>query len=337
MTDDPNSPTHNEELSWHALDPEEILKHWSTPLENGLSTEEAQHRLETYGSNQLAAAARTTLLQMLWDQFNSFIVILLVVAAIVSAVLGDTKEAAAILAIVVLNAGLGVVQERLAEEALAALQKLAAPEAQVVRDGRRQMIPSPGLVPGDIVILEAGNYVPADVRLLEAVNLRVEEAALTGESVPVQKDANIKLKADIPLGDRKNTAFMGTLISYGRGRGVVISTGMRTQIGLIARMLQSVDREPTPLQRRLEELGKILGWGALAICGLVFVVGWIRGNNPLDMFILAVSLAIAAVPEGLPAVVTISLAIGMREMIKQHALIRRLSSVETLGSATVIC
>jgi Ca2+-transporting ATPase len=337
MPDQQTSGHRKEEFFWHALEPEEILRHWSTPLENGLSREEVERRQDIYGPNQLAQAARVSFWRMLWDQFNNFIVILLIVAALVSAILGDVKEAAAILAIVVLNAALGVIQDRRAEEALAALQKLATPDAQVVRDGRRQLIPSPELVPGDIVVLEAGNYVPADVRLLEAYNLKIEEAALTGESVPVQKDANIKLKADIPLGDRKNTAFMGTLISYGRGRGVVISTGMRTQIGFIAQMLQSVDREPTPLQRRLNGLGRVLGWGALAVCGLVFAIGWLRGNNPLDMFILAVSLAIAAVPEGLPAVVTISLAIGMREMIKRHALIRRLSSVETLGSATTIC
>jgi Ca2+-transporting ATPase len=326
-----------ENLSWHALGPEETLKYWATQLESGLPEVEAKRRQDIYGRNQLEEARRASFWKMLWDQFNNFIVILLIVAALISGLLGDVKEAAAILAIVILNAGLGVFQERRAEEALAALQKLAAPEAQVVRDGRRQSLPARELVPGDIVILEAGNYIPADVRLLEAVNLKIEEAALTGESVPVPKDANIKLKPDIPLGDRKNTAFMGTMISYGRGRGVVISTGMHTQIGLIARMLQAVDREPTPLQRRLNDLGKILGWGAVVVCALVFLIGWIRGNNPLDMFILAVSLAIAAVPEGLPAVVTISLAIGMREMIKRHALIRRLSSVETLGSATVIC
>jgi Ca2+-transporting ATPase len=247
MTDLSSSKQGGEELSWHALDPAEILKHWATPVEKGLSSEEAGHRLDLYGPNQLEETPRITFLRMLWEQFTSFIVLLLIVAAVVSAFLGDIKEAAAILAIVILNAGLGVFQERRAEEALAALQKLAAPEAQVVRDGRRQQISSHQLVPGDIVLLEAGNYVPADLRLLEAVNLRIEEAALTGESVPVQKDANITLKADIPLGDRKNTAFMGTLISYGRGQGIVISTGMRTQIGLIARMLQSVEEEPTPL------------------------------------------------------------------------------------------
>ncbi|HSQ17228.1 MAG TPA: cation-translocating P-type ATPase [Anaerolineales bacterium] len=344
--------------SWHALDADRILNELATPAEYGLSAEEAARRLVQYGPNQLAEAPGTTFLQMLWDQLNNFVVIMLIVASVISALLGDYEEAAAILAIVVLNTILGVVQERRAEQALAALKKLASPDAQVLRDGRRQTVPAPQLVPGDIVLMEAGNYIPADVRLLEAINLRVEEAALTGESVPVQKDANIRLQADIPLGDRKNTAFMGTLVNYGRGRGVVVSTGMRTQIGLIAEMLSNVEREPTPLQRRLDQLGKILGWAALSICALVFVVAIFRytdlslitapGKGLLayleqakeqivEMFMLAVGLAIAAVPEGLPAVVTISLALGMREMIRRHALIRRLSSVETLGSTTTIC
>ena len=321
----------------HALTSEEIIQELATPPETGLTSTEAANRLRLYGPNQLEEAPGVTVWQMLWEQFNNFVVILLIVAAVISAFLKDYEEAAAILLIVVLNAALGVVQEHRAEQALAALRKLAAPDAQAVRDGYRQSVPAVGLVPGDIVLLEAGNYVPADVRLLEAINLRIEEAALTGESVAVQKDAEIRLEAHVPIGDRKNTAFMGTLVSYGRGRGVVVSTGMRTQIGLIAEMLQSVEREPTPLQRRLDQLGRTLGWIALAVCGVVFVVGWLRGNDPLDMFMLAVSLAIAAVPEGLPAVVTISLALGMREMIQRHALIRRLSSVETLGSATTIC
>jgi Ca2+-transporting ATPase len=323
--------------SWHALEPEEIIKELATPPEVGLSSEEVNRRLEIYGPNQLEEAPGTTFLQMLWEQFNNFVVYLLIFASIISAVLGDYKEAVAIMAIVLLNAALGVIQERRAEQSLAALRQLAAPEAQVLRDGHRRSIPAQELVPGDIVILEAGHYIPADVRLLEAVNLKIEEAALTGESVAVQKDANIRLEEDVPLGDRKNTSFMGTMVSYGRGRGVVIATGMRTQIGMIAEMLQSVEREPTPLQNRLNQLGRALGWAAIVVCGLVFVVGWVRGSDPLEMFILAVSLAIAAVPEGLPAVVTISLALGMREMIKRHALVRRLSSVETLGSATTIC
>jgi Ca2+-transporting ATPase len=279
----------------------------------------------------------------------------LIVASIISALLGDYVEASAIMAIVVLNAVLGIVQEQRAEEALAALKRLAAPDAQVLRDGHRQSVPARDLVPGDIVFLEAGNYVPADMRLLEAINLRVEEASLTGESLPVQKNAASVLEKHVPLGDRKNTAFMGTLVSYGRGRGVVVSTGMRTQLGLIATMLQTVETEETPLQRRLDQLGKTLSIASLILVAIVFIVALINYTDigglftgPLgylkeyageitEVFIIAISLAIAAVPEGLPAVVTISLALGMREMIRRHALIRKLSSVETLGSATVIC
>jgi len=320
---------------WHALPAGEVLKKLDVQDE-GLTSEEAAQRLSQYGENQLQEAPRATFWQMLWEQLNNFVVIMLIVASIISAVLGDYVEAAAIMAIVVLNAILGIVQESRAEEALAALQKLAAPDAQVIRDGRRQVVPARKLVPGDIVLLEAGNYIPADVRLLETMNLKVEEAALTGESVPVQKVDDI-VDEDASLGDRKNSAFMSTLVSYGRGKGVVISTGMKTQIGLIASMIQGIHTEETPLQKRLDQLGKTLGWAALIICGLVFGIGWIRGYDPLEMFIIAVSLAIAAVPEGLPAVVTISLALGMREMIQRNALIRRLASVETLGSATVIC
>jgi P-type Ca2+ transporter type 2C len=322
---------------WHSITAEEVLERLATFSEMGLTQEEATRRLEQYGPNQLQEAPPTTFMQMLWDQLNNFVVILLIVAAVISAILGDYIEAAAIIAIVVMNATLGVVQERRAEQALAALRKLAAPEAHVIRDGSRRSMPSHQLVPGDLVLLESGNFIPADVRLFEAVNLRVDEAALTGESVPVKKDAAVRLEEDIPLGDRKNTAFMGTVVSYGRGKGVVVSTGMYTQIGIIAEMLQAVEHEPTPLQRRLDSLGKVLGWAALAICAMVFLVGWLQGGDPLDMFMIAVGLAIAAVPEGLPAVVTISLALGMREMIKRHALVRKLSSVETLGSATIIC
>jgi Ca2+-transporting ATPase len=322
--------------AWHALPAGEVLKHLGVQ-EEGLTSEEAAKRLSQYGENQLQEAPRPTFWQMLWAQLNNFVVIMLIIASIISAVLGDYVEAAAIMAIVVLNAILGIVQESRAEEALAALQKLAAPDAQVIRDGRRQVVPARKLVPGDIILLEAGNYVPADVRLLETMNLKVEEAALTGESVPVQKVDDRVLKEDASLGDRKNSTFMSTLVSYGRGKGVVTDTGMKTQIGLIASMIQGIHAEETPLQKRLDQLGKTLGWAALIICGLVFGIGWIRGYEPLEMFIIAVSLAIAAVPEGLPAVVTISLALGMREMIRRNALIRRLASVETLGSATVIC
>jgi len=339
-------------ISWHALNSTDVLEQLATRTESGLSSEEVQARQETYGLNELEEAPPTTFLEMLWDQINSFVIYMLLGAAIISAVLGDYTEAIAIMAIVILNAIMGIVQENRAEAALSALKKLAAPEANVIRDGHRASVPATQLVPGDIVFLEAGNYIPADVRLLEAVNLKIDEASLTGESVAVDKNAQTRLEEDIPLGDRRNTAFMGTLVTYGRGMGVVVSTGMHTQLGMIATMLQRVEDEQTPLQRRLDGLGKVLGWGSLAVCGLVFVIGAIRfmlepGTVGIfsqaalerftELFMVAVSLAIAAVPEGLPAVVTISLALGMREMVRRHALIRKLSSVETLGSATVIC
>lgn len=322
---------------WHALDNTDLFRKLDTSVDKGLTTDEAERRIQKHGYNELKEAPQPSFFQLILDQLNNFIVIILIVSSIVSAIMGDYIESAAIIMIVILNAVLGVVQEKRAEEALAALRKLAAPEAHVIRDGFHKIIPSRELVPGDVVILESGNYIPADLRLLESVNLRIEEAALTGESIAVEKDARVVLQQDIPLGDRRNTAFSGTLVSYGRGKGVVVSTGMHTQIGMIAAMLQAVHEEPTPLQRRLDQLGKTLGIASLAVCGIVFVVGWIYGNDPKQMLLIAVSLAIAAVPEGLAAVVTITLALGMREMIKRHALIRRLASVETLGSTTVIC
>ena len=359
------NPPETEKSNWHALAPAAVLEDLRV-ADDGLTSAEAAKRLEQYGPNQLIEAAGTSFWQMLWAQLNNFVVILLLVAALISGLIGwqeythtgevaEFVEAGAILLIVVLNAVLGIVQEGKAEEALASLKKMAAPEAQVLRDGHRKSIPSHELVPGDIVYLEAGNYVPADVRLIEAINLRVEEASLTGESLPVQKNASVLLEKDVPLGDRKNTAFMGTTISYGRGRGVVTDTGMRTQLGLIAEMLSTVETEETPLQKRLDELGKTLSLLSLFLVAIVFVVAIINytdvgmlfktpleyfklyGKEMTDSFIIAISLAIAAVPEGLPAVVTISLALGMREMVHRHALIRKLSSVETLGSATTIC
>ena len=343
---------------WHSKRVHDIATALATRLEQGLTPEEVAARLDKYGHNELTEAPRPGLLRLVLAQLTNFVVLILIVASVISLLLGEEVEAVAIMAIVVLNAFIGVLQETRAEEALAALKKLAAPDASVIRGGRRLTVPGRELVPGDIVILEAGNYVPADIRLIESVNLRIEEAALTGESVPVEKRAQEVLEQDIPLGDRKNTAFLGTLISYGRGRGVVVATGMGTQIGMIASMLQTLEQEPTPLQNRLEALGKQLGIGALIVCAVVFLVAIFRQTDVglitapdggllpyiavfqgqvVDVFLIAVSLAIAAVPEGLPAVVTITLALGMREMIKRHALIRRLASVETLGSATVIC
>jgi len=334
-------PAGDFDVTWHALSREQVLEKLDSGLGKGLSSQEASERQKKYGPNQLAEGKKTTFWQMVYDQLNNFVIIMLMVAAIISAIVGEPVDSAAIVAIVVLNTIMGVVQEGRAQEELEALKKMASPEAMVLRDGHRVSLPARELVPGDIVFLETGNFVPADMRLIEAVNLKIEEAALTGESVPVDKNAAAVLDADATLGDRKNTAFSGTVVTYGRGKGIVVSTGMNTQIGLIATMLQSVEDEETPLQRRLDQLGKTLGWATIVISALVFISGLIEGGtgseNILNMFMVAVSLAIAAVPEGLPAVVTISLALGMREMVKKHALIRRLSSVETLGSATVIC
>jgi len=340
----------------HALAIHEAAREYETHIEQGLTSEQAHQRLAQYGANELVERPRPGFLKLLFDQFNNFLVIILIVAAVISLFLGEVVDAVAIMAIVALNAILGVVQESKAEQALAALKKMAAPSAFVIRDGHRISIPAKELAPGDIVLLEAGNYVPADMRLLETVNLKVEEASLTGESVPVNKDARMVLDRDIPLGDRKNTAFMSTLITYGRGTGLVTATGMHTQIGMIAEMLQSYEEEDTPLQQKLDQLGKFLGIFSLAICVVIFVYGVIRDTNPgqilaqslsaylaehtgeiVELFMTAVSLAIAAVPEGLPAVVTICLALGMQRMVKRHALIRKLPAVETLGCATVIC
>jgi P-type Ca2+ transporter type 2C len=340
----------------HALPVERAIEDLETHLEQGLTSEEARARFERYGANELQERPRPGFLKLLLAQFNNFLVIILIVAAVISLLLGEVVDALAIIAIVILNSALGVVQESKAEQALAALKKMAAPNAQVIRDGKQATIAARELVPGDIVLLEAGNYVPADLRLVESVNLKIEEASLTGESVPVNKDARVVLDDDIPLGDRKNSAFMSTLVTYGRGRGMVVSTGMTTQIGLIAEMLQSYEEEDTPLQQKLDELGKTLGVISLVVCGIIFIYGILRDTQPrmivaeglsaylgafgqeiVDLAMTAVSLAIAAVPEGLAAVVTICLALGMQRMVSRHALIRKLPAVETLGCATIIC
>ncbi len=344
------------QIPWHSQSIETVAAQLKTKLDAGLTAADAQTRLTQLGPNELREKPPTPFIKLVLAQLNSFVVILLIVASVISALLGDWVEAAAIMAIVVLNAVLGVVQESRAEAALAALKKMSAPEADVIRDGHRQKIPGRDLVPGDVVLLEAGNFVPADLRLIERVNLKINESSLTGESDAVEKQASMTLKEEASLGDRKNAAYMSSMVTYGRGRGIVIGTGMQTQIGLIAEMIQSFEEEPTPLQKKLDQLGKTLGVAALVICALVFVVAVLRDTNLgvifsaglgayfqqfqdklVETFLVAVSLAIAAVPEGLAAIVTISLALGMREMIRRHALIRKLSAVETLGSATTIC
>ncbi|MBI4203816.1 MAG: HAD-IC family P-type ATPase [Betaproteobacteria bacterium] len=340
----------------HSKSIEEIVNEFRTHLDRGLTQEEAQDRLRKLGANELTEKPRPGFLALLWGQFNNYLVIILIVAALIALALGEWVDSIAIMIIVVLNAVVGVIQESKAEQALAALKKMAAPNAQVIRDGEQVAIPSRELVPGDIVLLEAGNYIPADLRLVSSVNLKVEEASLTGESVPVEKKAAMVVDKDVPLGDRKNSAFMSTMATYGRGKGVVAATGMNTQIGLIAEMIQSYEDEATPLQQKLQHLGKVLGTVTIAICAFVFVYGLIRDTKLTDIFTIgflnylqgeqkdiinlfmtAVSLAIAAVPEGLPAIVTICLALGMQQMVKRHALIRKLPAVETLGCATVIC
>ncbi len=340
----------------HGKPVEQLANELGTHLEQGLAPREAQARLAAHGANELTERPRPGLLALLAQQFNNYLVLILVAAALVSMALGEWVDSIAILVIVVLNAAVGVVQESRAEKALEALRRMSAPSAQVVRGGEQVTVPGRELVPGDIVRLEAGNFVPADVRLVETHRLKVEEASLTGESVPVDKDAALLLDADIPLGDRRNTAFMGTLVTNGRATGLVTATGMATQIGLIAEMIQSFEAEQTPLQRKLAQLGKVLGTASLAICAVVFVYGLFRDANLataldgslagyleaqraviVNLFMTAVSLAIAAVPEGLPAIVTICLALGMQRMIRHHALIRRLPAVETLGCATVVC
>ncbi len=340
----------------HAKAIDELVDGLKTHLEFGLDSAEAAARLAQQGPNQLHERPRPGFAALLWGQLNSFLVILLMCAALISLALGEVIDSIAIMIIVALNAVVGVIQESKAEQALAALKRMSAPSAQVIRDGRQVAIPGAAIVGGDIVLLEAGNYVPADLRLVETVNLRIEEASLTGESVPVEKHAGVVLDKEIPLGDRRNTAFMGTLITYGRGQGIVTGTGMNTQLGLIAEMLQSFEAEDTPLQKKLAQLGRVLGSACLVICALVFILGLVRDTHLLQavdlgivnylrqdqkqiigLFMMAVSLAIAAVPEGLPAIVTICLALGMQRMIRHHALIRKLPAVETLGCATVVC
>ncbi len=254
----------------HGKSIHDVISEFQTHLEQGLSQKEAQERLQKFGGNELTEKPRPGFLSLLWDQFNNYLVIILIVAALIALALGEWVDSIAIMFIVALNAVVGVIQESKAEQALAALKKMSAPNAQVMRDGHQVTVPGRELVPGDIVLLEAGNYIPADMRLITTVNLKVEEASLTGESVPSEKNAAVVLDKEIPLGDRRNSAFMGTIVTYGRGTGLVTGTGMSTQIGLIAEMIQSFEDEDTPLQQKLEHLGKVLGTIVLVICAFVF-------------------------------------------------------------------
>jgi Ca2+-transporting ATPase len=326
--------------SWHSLPVEVLITQLRTNFDSGLSADEAHRRQQIEGFNELPEAPPPSLLRLFLSQFTSVIVWVLIGAAVLSGLLEDWFDAAAILAIVLLNSLLGFIQEYRAERSLAALRKMSLATARVLRGGMLRSIPARELVPGDVVALEAGDRIPADARLIYTTNFQTQEASLTGESTPVSKDARAIDAAEVPLADRLNIAFMGTMAVSGKARGVVVKTALRTELGRIAAMMQTAAEEEsadTPLQRRLEQFGYTLLWLALGVVSVVFVLGALRGEPLIAMFLTAVSLAVAAVPEGLPAVVTITLALGVTRMVKRHALIRKLPAVETLGSATVIC
>lgn len=323
-------------MSWHLIEVDTALEELqSDPL--GLTSAEAQSRQTRYGENELVEKGGRKPLHILWEQLTATMVLILVAAAVAAALLGDSKNAIAILAIVVLYTILGFIQEYRAEKAIASLKRLSTPNVRVFRDGTLLELSARQLVPGDVIQLETGNVVPADLRLIESVNLRIQEAALTGESEAVEKQTLKLVGENLPLGDRRNLAYMGTIITQGRGRGLVVATGMQTELGKIASLIQSSGVEHTPLQRRLDRLGKILAGVGVVIAALVFVMGLLRGDGIRHMLLTAVSVAVAIVPEGLPAVVTITLALGAQRMLKRNALIRKLPAVETLGSVTVIC
>ena len=328
----------------HSKTREEVLKSLSSNAERGLTSSQVAELQGKFGPNKLSEGKKKTNLQRFLEQFKDVMIIILLLAAAVSFVVAcfghdpmEFFEPALILLIVVLNAVLGVVQESKAEKALDALKNMSAPHARVIRDGQEQVIDASGLVPGDIIRLEAGDFVPADARLLKSVSLKSEESALTGESVPSEKDAEAAVEEKAPLGDRDNMVFSGCSVTYGTATAVVTGTGMQTEMGKIAGMLAGEQDTQTPLQQKLSQLGKYLGFVALAACAVIFVVGLINGIHVLEIFMTSVSLAVSAIPEGLPAIVTIVLAIGVQRMVKKNALIRRLPAVETLGSASVIC
>ncbi|MDE2180707.1 MAG: cation-translocating P-type ATPase [candidate division NC10 bacterium] len=321
---------------WHTLSNETVFAHLkSTPT--GLTEAEAAQRLAEYGPNELQAAHRISPWTILFEQFKNVLIVILLVATALSAFLGHGIEALAIAVIVLFAVLLGFVQEYRAECATEALRKMVAPTATAFRDREEVEIPARALVPGDVVLLRAGDKIPADVRLIEAVNLQIEEAALTGESIPVDKYAAPLTNGELTLGDRRNMAYAGTAATYGRGRAVVVATGMHTEFGKIAQMLQTVETGRTPLQENLDKVGHVLAWAAFVVVAAIVVLGLYRGQPFIEMLIFGIALAVAVVPEALPAVVTISLAIGVQRMVKRHALMRRLSAVETLGSTSVIC
>ena len=331
-----------EEHNWFNKDILDVEKELQTDINKGLTAEQVKEKTEKYGLNELQAAKKKNLLQRFLDQFKDFSIIVLIIAAIVSGAVGIAQgegvtDTIIILIVVIVNAVIGVVQESKAEKSLEALQKLSDHAAKVIRNGSMSVIPAKELVPGDIIVLDTGDYIPADLRIVEAVNLKSQESSLTGESVPVEKSVEKLDDKEIGIGDRVNMLFSSSLVTYGRGKGIVVETGMTTEVGKIAGMINSAEKQETPLQQKLNKLGKTLGIVALSICVLIFIIGLIQGKEPISMFMTAVSLAVAAIPEGLAAVSTIVLAIGVQKMVKKNAIVKRLPAVETLGSATVIC
>ena len=321
---------------WHSLSVREVEEILSTS-ERGLSDEEAARRLEQYGKNDLRQKKPKSILKMLWEQVSDVMVLILIAAAVFSMVMQEWAEAVIILAVVALNAVIGIIQEKKAANALAALKSMSAPTARVLREGEESVVPASELVPGDYIYLEDGAIVPADIRIVADSNIKIQEAALTGESVPSEKDGPSILPEDAPLGDRVNMAYTSSVVMYGNAQGIVVGTGMNTEVGKIAGMLEEEDDLETPLKKKLNSVGKILSLVGLVVCVLVFVIGMLRGRQILPLVMTAISLAISIIPEGLPATATIIMALGVQRMAKKNALVRNLPAVETLGGATVIC
>ena len=328
---------------WHTLKKDEVLKSLGTNEITGLTNEEVLKRQEKYGKNKLKEKKKESLFVKFIKQFNDFMIIILIIASIVSAVISriqgenDYIDSIIIIGIVIFNALMGVIQEAKAEKSIEALKQMTPQMAKVIRNGKTISVHAEELVKGDIIDLEAGNFVPADCRILESHNLKIEESSLTGETEPSLKDANFICKKDIPLGDMKNLAFMASITVNGHGKAVVTETGMDTQVGQIANMIIEDEAPETPLQKKLGQVGKILGLACLVICLIIFVIGLIKHIDPIEMFMTSVGLAVAAIPEGLPAIVTIMLSIGVTKMAKKNSIIRKLPAVETLGSSSVIC
>lgn len=330
------------EKSWFNKTSQEVEQELKTDCQKGLSSNQVQENMKKYGLNELQEKKKDSLLKKFLEQFKDFSIIVLIIAAIVSGIVGVAQgegftDTIIILIVVILNAVIGVAQESKAEKSLEALKKLSSHASKVIRNGKEQVIPARELVPGDLVVIETGDYIAADLRIIEAVNLKSQEASLTGESVPVEKITEKIDENEIGIGDRKNMLFSSSLITYGRGKAIVVNTGMNTEVGKIAGMLDNAEKQETPLQQKLNDLGKTLGIACLVICAVIFVIGLLQGKKIINMFMTAVSLAVAVIPEGLVAVSTIVLAIGVQKMVKKHAIVKKLPAVETLGSSTVIC